>query len=268
MPDLSPGETCLSDTPVLAAHAGTQPDLFLRWNRIPEASTSVDVAIFLHGFSQSGGAMPLSEKIGRSGLILTGRDRPTLAMLPRGNWIRHYYYDFPALLSGGIDLLIAYGLYRLSEKFDHPLALDRLILSAHSGGGMPAIDIIAGAQAQPDELYVFDGLYGRDPALGDPLQGIEIVDRWLATRFAQEPARPGALRVPYIERQTGPFSREVAKLVAARITAADPAMRPALTSRYRVEASGVQHSQVARAALPELLADPAAEIDWYQPSRF
>jgi len=31
---------------------------------------------------------------------------------------------------------------------------------------MPAIDIIAGAQAQPDELYVFDGLYGRDPAEG------------------------------------------------------------------------------------------------------
>jgi len=27
----------------------------------------------------------------------------------------------------------------------------------------------------------------------------------------------------------------------------------------------VQHSQVARVALPELLADPAAEIDWYKP---
>src|SRR5580693_845435 len=183
MADLVSGETYLTDTPALAAHGGTQPDLFLRWNRIPRAATSVDVVVFLHGFSQSGGAMPLGEKIARSGLILAGRDRATLAMLPRGNWIRHYYYDFPALLSGGIDLLIASGLYRLSEKFDHPLALDRLILSAHSGGGMPAIDIIAGAQAQPDELYVFDGLYGRDPALGDPPQGIEIVDRWLGERF-------------------------------------------------------------------------------------
>ena len=268
MPDLSPGETYLADTPVLAAHAGTQPDLFLRWNRVPEASTAVDIVIFLHGFSQSGGAMPLGETGERSGMILAGRAPPTLAMLPRGNWIRHYYYDFPALLSGGIDLLIAYGLHRLSEKLGHPLALDRFILAAHSGGGMPAIDIIAGAQAQPDELYVFDGLYGRDPALGDPLQGIEIVDRWLAARFAQEPARPGALRVPFIAIQTGPFSREVAKLVATLIAAADPAMRSALTSRYRVEASGVQHSQVARIALPELLADPAAEIDWYRPSRF
>jgi hypothetical protein len=266
--DLLPGETCLSDTPVLRAHAGTQPDLFLRWNRIPATAISVDVAVFLHGFSQSRGAMPLAEKVERSGLILAGRERPTLAMLPRGNWIRHYYYDFPALLDGGIDLLLAYGLYRLSAKLDRSLALDRFVLAAHSGGGMPAIDVIAGAQAQPDELYVFDGLYGRDPAEGDPLEGIETVDRWLAGRFAREPVRPGALRIPFIESQTGPFSRAVARLVAARIDAADPALRPALARRYRVEAAGVQHSQVARIALPELLADASTDIPWYVPSRF
>ena len=267
MPDLPPGETFLSDTSALAAHAGTQPDLFLRWNRIPTAATSLDVVVFLHGFSQSGGTMPLSEKIERSGLILAGRARPSLAMLPRGNWIRHYYYDFPALLDGGIDLLIAYGLHRLSEMRGSRTALDRFILAAHSGGGMPAIDVIAGAQAQPDELYIFDGLYGRDPAQGDPLQGIETVESWLGERFAHEPERPGALRVAFIESQTGPFSRAVAKLVAARIEAADPALRPALARRYRVEASGVQHSQVARVALPELLADPGAKIDWYRPPR-
>jgi hypothetical protein len=261
------GEIFLSDTPALAAHRGTQPDLFLRWNHIPDGATAVDIVVFLHGFSQSGGAMPLSEKIERSGLILFGRARPTLAMLPRGNWIRHYYYDFPALLGGGIDLLLAYGLHWLGEKRAAPLALDRFILGAHSGGGMPAIDIIADAQAQPDELYVFDGLYGRDPALGDPLAGIEIVERWLDARFAAEPERPGALRVPFIESQTGPFSRAVGRLVAAHLDRADPVLRPALTRRYRVEAAGVQHSQVARVALAELLTDPAAEIDWYRPPR-
>jgi hypothetical protein len=268
MADLSPSEAYLSDTPALAAHAGTQPDLFLRWNHVPDAATSIDIVVFLHGFSQSGGAMPLSEKVGRTGMILAGRGRPTLAMLPRGNWIRHYYYDFPALLDSGIDLLLAYGLHHLSQKRGTPLALDRFILAGHSGGGMPAIDVIAGAQAQPDELYVFDGLYGRDPAMGEPLQGIEIVDQWLGERFAGEPARPGALRVAFIESQTGPFSRAVARLVAARIDAADPATRLALARRYRVEASGVQHSQVARIAFPELLADPAVDIPWYQPPRF
>jgi hypothetical protein len=115
---------------------------------------------------------------------------------------------------------------------------------------------------------VFDGLYGRDPSQGDPLQGIEIVDRWHGERFGREPTRPGALRVPFIESQTGPFSRAVAGLVETRLAVADPILRPALARRYRVEASGVQHSQVARIALPELLAAADVDIDWYAPSRF
>lgn len=265
---LNPGETYLSDTPALAAHKGTQPDLFLRWNGIPAEAKAVDVVVFLHGFSQSKGEMQLGEKVERSGMVLAGRTRPTLALLPRGNWIRHYYYDFPALLDGGIDLLIAYGLHWLSARRGTPTALDRFILAAHSGGGMPAIDIIEKSQAQPDELYVFDGLYGRDPAEGDPLEGIDVVERWLAARFAAEPSRPGALRVPFIERETGPFSRAVGRLVATRLDAAEPALRPTLTRRYRVEAAGVQHSQIARIALPELLADAATDIPWYVPPRF
>ena len=268
MSALEPGETYFSNTAALAAHVGTQPDLFLRWNHIPADATAVDVVVFLHGFSQQRGEMLLSEKVERSGMILTGRARPTLALLPRGNWIRHYYYDFPALLDGGIDLLIAHGLYRFGEMRGAATALDRFILAAHSGGGMPAIDIMAKSQAQPDELYIFDGLYGRDPAEGDPLEGIEIVEAWLAARFAAEPQRPGALRVPFIERETGPFSRGVARLVVERLAAADPALRAALAARYRIERSGVQHSQVARIALPELLADASVDIPWYLPSRF
>jgi hypothetical protein len=268
MTDLAPGETFLSDTPVLAAHRGTQPDLFLRWNRIPGNAAAVDIVVFLHGFSQTGSTMPLAEKIERSGVVLAGRAQPTLVVLPRGNWIRHYAYDFPALLDGGIDLLLAYGLHRLAAMRGRPTALDRFILAAHSGGGMPAVDVIAGAQAQPDELYIFDGLYGRDPALGDPLQGVEIVERWLAARLAAEPDRPGALRIAFIESQTGPFSRAVAARLADHIATAGESLRPALARRYRVEAAGVQHSQVARVALPELLADPAADIPWYQPPRF
>src|SRR6185312_1588292 len=132
MADLEASEIFLSNTPVLAAHRGTQPDLFLRWNRIPDGATAVDVIVFLHGFSQAGGSMPLAEKIPRSGLVLTGRQRPTLALLPRGNWIRHYYYDFPALLDGGIDRLLAYGVARLSEMYGAPLTRGRFILAAHS----------------------------------------------------------------------------------------------------------------------------------------
>src|SRR5712672_4513612 len=87
--NVAPGEGYLSDTPVLRSHAGTQPDLFLRWNEIPLSIAAVDVVVFLHGFSQEGRAMTLADKVMRSGLDLTGRTRPTLALLPRGNWLRH-----------------------------------------------------------------------------------------------------------------------------------------------------------------------------------
>jgi hypothetical protein len=266
---ISAGEAYLDDTPILQSHAGTQPDLFLRWNRIPLTAASVDVVVHLHGFSQEGRAMPLAEKVARSGLDLSGRARPTLALLPRGNWLRHYYYDFPALLSGGIDRLIDYGLHCLARAIaamppaaPRALALDRLILTAHSGGGMPAVDAIAGARRPPDEFFVFDGLYGRDPRTGAPMQGLEIIDRWLGERLRGEPQREGALRVIYIEQQTGPFSRAVAELIARHLASADAALAANLTPRYRVEPSGVQHSQIARRCAPELLTASDAQFDW------
>jgi hypothetical protein len=260
---VSPGEAYLDNTPVLRRHAGTQPDLFLRWNRIPLSAQAIDVVVFLHGFSQQGGEMPLAEKVERSGLDLSGRVRPTLALLPRGNWIRHYYYDFPALLSGGIDQLVDYGVSQFSRAFaSHAIAVDRFILAAHSGGGMPAVDIISGASRRPDELHVFDGLYGRDPASGNPLRGLEVIDAWLGDRLRREPEREGALRVIYIEQQTGPFSRKVAELIARHLAGAEPAQVENLARRYRVEVSGVQHSQIARRCMPELLTAADAQFNW------
>ena len=262
---VSPGEAYLEHTPVLTAHAGTQPDLFLRWNRIPLSAASVDVVVHLHGFSQEGGAMLLAEKVARSGLDLAGRTRPTLAMLPRGNWIRHYYYDFPALLAGGVDRLIQYGLHQFGQAIGSAgLAMDRFILSVHSGGGMPAVDIIAGAQHPPDEFYVFDGFYGRDPATGEPLRGLEVIDNWLRDRLRHEPERPGALRVIYIEQQTGPFSRAVADLISRHLAAVEPALAGHLSRSYRVELARIQHSQIARYCQPRLLAAADTEFDWLE----
>jgi hypothetical protein len=260
---VSPGESYLEKTPLLRAHAGTQPDLFLRWNRIPISAQTLDVVVHLHGFSRQGGEMPLAEKVERSGLDLSGRTRPTLAMLPRGNWIRHYYYDFPALLAGGIDQLVDYGVSQFSRALaSHHFAVDKFILAAHSGGGMPAVDIIAEASRPPDELYIFDGLYGRDPASGNPLRGLEVIEAWLGDRLQREPEREASLRVIYIEQQTGPFSRKVAELIARRLASADPARAESLARRYRVEVSGVQHSQIASRCMPELLTSPDAQFNW------
>jgi hypothetical protein len=260
------GEAWLADTPMLRPHVGTQPDLLLRWNEIPLVADAVDVVVFLHGFSQQGRDMTLAEKAASSGLDLSGRKRPTLALLPRGNWLRYTWYDFPALLSGGIDRLVEYGLQRFAAALGREvLAAERLILAAHSGGGMPAVDAIAGAQRPPDELYVFDGLYGRNPATGDPMQGIETIDRWLGARLAGEPEREGALRVLYIEQQTGPFSRAVAALIDRRLPEFEPRLAEALRRRYRVEVSPVQHSRIARRCLPELLTRADIDFDWSKP---
>jgi hypothetical protein len=255
---VAPGEAYLADTPALRGHAGTQPDLFLRWNAVPADAASLDVVVHLHGFSQQGGAMPLSEKVPRSGLELARRARPTLALLPRGNWIRHTYYDFPGLRGGGLDALVDYAL----ACFRPGVALERLVLTAHSGGVLPAFEALAEAARAPDELYLFDGFYPRDPALGDPGRDLAALDRWLGRRFAAEPARPGALRIVYIERQTGERSRAAAGLVARHLASADPALAAILSPRYRVERAGVPHGYVAAFCAPELLADCAAEFDW------
>jgi hypothetical protein len=259
---VAPGEAYLAETPVLRSHAGTQPDLFLRWNAVPRATKGIDVVVHLHGFSQQGCDMALAEKVLRSGLDLSRRSRPTLALLPRGNWLRRTYYDFPALLAGGLDRLVDYGVEQFARAAGLKLAVDRLILTAHSGGGMPAIDAVAGAARRPDELHIFDGLYGRDPSLGDPMRGIEVLERWLEERIEREPARPGALRTVYIERQTGSFSRAAGNLIARRFQEFDPVLAGELARRYRVEPSGVPHGYVAAVCGPELLADPAADFEW------
>jgi hypothetical protein len=127
---------------------------------------------------------------------------------------------------------------------------------------MPAVDIIGEASRPPDELYIFDGLYGRDPASGSSLRGLEVIEAWLGARLQREPEREAALRVIYIEQQTGPFSRKVAELIARHLARADPARAESLARRYRVEVSGVQHSQIARRCMAELLTSPDAQFNW------
>ena len=132
--------------------------------------------------------MPLSEKVARAGLDL--EDQSPLALMPRGNWLRYTWYDFPALVAGGIDRLVDYAVERFSAASARAPAIDRLILTAHSGGGMPALDALAGARRPPDEFFVFDGLYGRDPAGGNPMQGLAASDYRLARPWAGHPREP------------------------------------------------------------------------------
>ncbi|HEY1886273.1 MAG TPA: hypothetical protein VGG86_09500, partial [Roseiarcus sp.] len=97
---------------------------------------------------------------------------------------------------------------------------------------------------------------------GDPLRGLEVIETWLGDRLRREPEGEGALRVIYIEQQTGPFSRKVGELISRHLADGEPARAESLARRYRVEISGVQHSQIARRCTPELLTAPDAQFNW------
>ena len=77
-----------------------------------------------------------------------------------------------------------------------------------------------------------------------------------------EPQSPGALRVVYIEQQTGRFSREFGKRITQRLASTDTASAAELARRYRVEPSAVPHGYVGAVCGPVLLADPGADFDW------
>ena len=88
-----PGRHEVPSVPVLARHRGRPPALVLRWNDLASAPAELDVVVHLHGFSQAGPT--IAGGIERySGLDLApvdgavgpGRSRPTLTVLPRGDF--------------------------------------------------------------------------------------------------------------------------------------------------------------------------------------
>jgi LAS superfamily LD-carboxypeptidase LdcB len=266
------GSTVIDKVPLLRRHAGIGPDLILAWNHLSAASDAVDVVVHLHGYSLSRGAKldivrDLKPRCGLDWSDPTGKDaapgrtRPTLALLPRG----HFYggpsergYSFPALVAaGGLQQLVDFGLQRLAALIGvGGLKCNRLILTAHSGGGAPLMAILG--QADPHEVHVFDGLY----------QSADALIRWAKRHIAQDlralaqgaspeqymPERGGALRVLY-GGGTAHYSGQVASALRAAIPAGSP-LRP----WYRVEPTVVGHVQIPPTYGWRLLANAAADV--------
>jgi hypothetical protein len=267
------GEATIDKVPLLRKHAGIGPDLMLAWNDMSAVSDAVDVVVHLHGYSLSKGArldIVRDLKV-RSGLDWSdptgkdrtpGRPRPTLALLPRG----HFYggasgrgYSFPALTAaGGLQQLIDFGLERLATSLGlGRLKCNRLILTAHSGGGAALLSILG--KVDPNEVHVFDGLY----------QNADALIRWAGRRIARDQSalaqnmstamqymaeRGGALRVLY-GAGTAPNSVAVAAALNKAISADSPLRR-----WYRVERTATGHLQIPPAYGWRLLADVAADL--------
>ncbi|MFB7512189.1 M15 family metallopeptidase [Streptomyces sp. NPDC056144] len=243
-----PGRQVVERLPMLRRHAGTPPDLILKWNAMDRPSR-IDVVVHLHGFAVRGPRMTLpADMEAVSGLDLganPARTRPTLLVLPRG----HYFggrsgrgYTHPALEGrGAIDRLVAESLARFKAATGVDAPLGRLVLTAHSGGGASLMRILR--YADPDEVHTFDALYGDPGALVD----------WARRRMARG---DGALRVLY--RPGEPTARNSERVAAA--------VRPAASPRFRVEWTRVPHMRIPRLYGPLLLADAGADLPGTGPS--
>ena len=241
---------------LLASHRGTAPDLILRWNDMASMPEAIDVVVHLHGHSGQRAAMRIDrDKLTVSGLDFhapehpdgTGRTSPTLMILPRGNSNSHddgKGYDFPALVApGGLEQLIALSLSLFAQQVGTPaVRRDRLILTAHSGGGAALTGLLA--SRDPDEVQVFDALYGSPAAL----------IAWMQQRLGGATAGTSSMRVIH-GPTTVAFSRQVAQALAAVLPADDPR-----AARWRVESTGTAHGQIPGRYGWRLLADAGSDL--------
>ena len=177
----------------------------------------------------------------------SARTRPTLTVLPRGDDTglkqpkgKLNIYRFPALVAkGGLDKLIKFSLERFAKEVGtaSPPGIARLILTAHSGGGAALMAILG--DHDPDQVHVFDALYGNPDPLIDwaakrirrdrtAVQGLD-----LAACRAYMQTRGGAMRVFYQDRvpeAPGPSACRCADVICDDLG-------PELHDWYRVEAS-------------------------------
>lgn len=245
------GGLIVRSVPLLARHRGTPPDLVLGWNSMANPSV-IDVVVHLHGFSASASRMRIDTEMQRiSGLDLGSRTRPTLTLLPRGDFYggsSDRGYDFPALASAGaLDRLVNDALARFTRATGVSAPRGRLVLTAHSGGGKAMLAIVA--QSDPDEVHVFDALYQPATALA----------QWAAKRI---PAGTGsAMRVFYRAGTakhpgTQPSSEALGRTLCTLLDAAPPAVR----ERFRVERTTVGHGGIPRRYGGTLLADAGSDV--------
>jgi hypothetical protein len=271
--DVPAGRLEVRSVPLLAGHRGTPPDLILRWNGMAGRPSMVDTVVHLHGYSSRAAEMSLvRDKESVSGLDFAdpdgregpGRVRPTLAVLPRGNFFggrSGMGYNFPALTTTtGLRQLVDVALaefVRVTGLTD--VGQGRLIVTAHSGGGAALMRILRAND--PDEIQAFDALYG---------DAADLVN-WARARIARDLAAVSAQSGPLARAQRGAMrvlyrpgtgtaanSRLVYHAIQG-ILGRDPS-GPIIAPSYRVEATSVSHGDIPRRFGWRLLANAAAAL--------
>ena len=254
-----PGRLIIDSVPLLSSHRGTKPDLILKWNDLGNENT-VDVVVHFHGYSGRGLAMRLDkDKEANSGLDFAnpkdgtaGRQRPTIMILPRGNYFggkSGMGYNFPQLVApSAIQTLIELSLNFVGENLGRPLRMKRFILTGHSGGGAPVNAVLA--HTDPDEVQIFDGLYGAGTN----------VSAWAKRRIADalngSGELPPSLRIIYLSG-TQVNSEAVARSIQPLL--ANP-LAETLRPLFRVQKTQIPHNDIPATYGWRLLADAGADI--------
>lgn len=274
---IEPGEEVIERVPLLASHRGMPPDLVLRWNHVPADAATVDVAVHFHGYSDRGERMNLvSDTLPRSGLdfgdpdaaagAAPGRDRPTLCILPRGNFFggsTERGYNFPSLIAPeAFEAFLTYALQRFAAATGRATpAVARLLLTAHSGGGAALLRVVRSARA--DEVHLFDALYQQPTSLITWAKRRIAEDRTEAEHRSPEAAEAylrehgGVLRATYIPTEgTTPYNVALHNALCASI----PPSPVQLHRRFRVQRTSRGHANLPRGYGWRLLADPAVDL--------
>ncbi|MEI6200755.1 MAG: hypothetical protein WCP68_02275 [Enhydrobacter sp.] len=217
---------------------------------------AMDVVIYFHGFALGAdGTPPLSTFVEVSGLwdaddgvTFARRARPTLVVIPRGDgkpFVNDSWpYRFPATIAQP-ERIIALALGKMAEarRLQSPtspasIGKARLLLMAHSGGGLAVLQVLAKLKTPPTEIYLFDALY----------QNADALVCWATAALTRRGTR---LWVGYLGG-TASCSEELA-VNLAELLAGQPAR---VTERFRVEpldGCRIDHMVVPRAYAPLLL---------------
>ncbi|MEZ5426046.1 MAG: N-acetylmuramoyl-L-alanine amidase [Pyrinomonadaceae bacterium] len=266
-------------------------NVFLRWCDIPKNRCEIDVVIHFHGWNITKEKRFFDFAVKNSGLDLLKPDgsltrkRPTLCILPFGLNDPDYQvtingktvdrnhpgrYVFPFFYpKDGLQKLIDFSFDHLTKLFNSSFTQGRLILTAHSGGGAAVSNLLGNVlkgnlnlkAKNFDEIHLFDSTY--EWQQNTISWADKKIDEDLKIPVKEIPLRAGALRVLYLPLDsdckvagTVAGSRKIEGELSKKLGKTSP-----LNSRYRVQATRVEHLAIPKTFGYQLLADAGTDLD-------
>jgi hypothetical protein len=204
---------------------GRQIKFGLVWNNQPIDCDAIDVVVHFHGHNISGKITSQDEfnkyvantskieteknffkyVVGISGLDLSLRKSSTIGIIPFGNgylsppdpkidkkdYSVGYNFEYVTDKAGELEKFIDFALNQFAKCHNLcKLRRNRLILTAHSGGGKAVSLILPNAGTNVDEVHLFDAIYGKQ---------YEPIGEWAKKKIA---TNDGALRAVHRGNKT------------------------------------------------------------------